>query len=178
MNSNNRKYYFQALDNFPFNMEETIEALNYALSYDEKDSDCLVLMAKVYAEVMEEYETAKEYFQMAMDYNLNNLKIYAPYAECLILNEDYDEAEKLIDFAMKIKGIDRAGLWLNKAKLADVRDQSKRLINRYVKEAKLYAKVLDQLENIENFEVFIERKYPKTMPAKKKTTKKNTKTTK
>ncbi|WP_395093168.1 tetratricopeptide repeat protein [Vaginella massiliensis] len=168
MNSNNRKYYFQALDNFPYNMEETIEALNYALSYDEKDSDCLVLMGKVYAEVMEDYETAKEYFQLAMDYNLNNVKIYAPYAECLILNEDFEEAEKLIDFAMSIKGVDKAGVWLNKAKLADIRDQSKRLINRYIKEAKLFAKVNDQLEAVENYESFIDRKYPRSMPAKKK----------
>ena len=174
MNSNNRKYYFQALDNFPFNMEETIEALNYALSYDEKDSDCLVLMGKVYAEVMEEYEAAKEYFQMAMNYNINNLKIYAPYAECLILNEDIDEAEKLIDFAMKIKGIDKAGLWLNKAKIADL-DQNKRLINRYIKEAKLFAKTVEQIDSIENYENFIERKYPKNVSRKKSTTSKSTK---
>lgn len=170
MNSNNRKYYFQALDNFPFNMEETIEALNYALSYDEKDSDCLVLMAKVYAEVMEEYETAKEYFSLAMEYNLNNLKIYAPYADCLIQNEDFDEAERLLDFAMKLKGIDRSGLWLNKAKIADMH-RNKREINRCIKEAKASTKTVEQLEAIENYENFIERKYPRTTTSPKKSTK-------
>lgn len=75
---------------------------------------------------------------------------------------------------MKIKGIDKAGLWLNKAKIADL-DQNKRLINRYIKEAKLFAKTVEQIDSIENYENFIERKYPKNVSRKKSTTSKSTK---
>ena len=50
------KYYFQALDNFPYNMQETIEALIYALSYEGQNAESLCLLGRVYAEVLKDYE--------------------------------------------------------------------------------------------------------------------------
>lgn len=63
------KYYFQALDNFPYNMQETIEALNYALSYDGQNAESLCLLGRVYAEILKDYETAKNYFAEALQEN-------------------------------------------------------------------------------------------------------------
>lgn len=40
------KYIFQALDAYPYNLEETVESLNYALSYDDKNAVALCLMGE------------------------------------------------------------------------------------------------------------------------------------
>ncbi|HBW80876.1 MAG TPA: hypothetical protein DEF78_12635, partial [Sphingobacterium sp.] len=62
MNSVN-KYVLQALDNYPMYLEETMESLSYALSYDESNTMALCLMGRVHAEQLLDYEQAKRYFQ-------------------------------------------------------------------------------------------------------------------
>ena len=58
------------------------------------------------AEQFKQYEEAKTYFKKAIGVDLNAVDVYPHYIETLLKNEDYNEAEKLIDFALKIKGID------------------------------------------------------------------------
>lgn len=41
------KYLFQAMDNYPYCLEETIESLDYALSYDDKNVTALCLYARI-----------------------------------------------------------------------------------------------------------------------------------
>jgi hypothetical protein len=43
-------YIFKALDNYPYYLDEVMESLNYALSYDNKNTMALTLMGKVHAE--------------------------------------------------------------------------------------------------------------------------------
>jgi hypothetical protein len=83
------------------------KALNYALSYD---SDALCLMGRIHSEVLKDYEKAKEYFEEAMLHNVSNINTPQYYIACLLNNEDFYEAEKLINYALKIKGIDRYNL--------------------------------------------------------------------
>lgn len=109
------KYYFQALDNFPYNLEETIQALNYALSYDDHNAESLCLLGRVYSEVLQDYETAKSYFEEAMQVKLDSVSTPLFYIDCLLNNEDYDEAKKLIVYAFKIKGMDQSRILYRKA---------------------------------------------------------------
>ena len=60
------KYYFEALDNYPYSLPDCLEALNYALSYDPEDADSLCLMGRIYSEMLIDYEKAKLYFEEAM----------------------------------------------------------------------------------------------------------------
>ena len=46
-------YLFKALDAYPYDLEETIEALTYALSYDEKNTVALCLMGRVLCRKLE-----------------------------------------------------------------------------------------------------------------------------
>ncbi|XJR87409.1 hypothetical protein ACH34I_08880 [Elizabethkingia anophelis] len=46
MKSTKNKYYFEALDHYPYSIPDCVEALNYALSYDPQDADSLCLMAR------------------------------------------------------------------------------------------------------------------------------------
>ncbi len=136
MNTINNKYYFQALDNFPYNMEETIEALNYALSY-ERNADCLCLMGRVYSEILKDYETAKEYFEEAIQENINSVSLYRYYIDCLLWNEDYEEAEKLINFSLTIKGIDKAVIFNKKSFLFEHLGKYKKAL-KVIEEARNY----------------------------------------
>lgn len=100
------KYYFEALDNYPYNLPDCLEALNYALSYDPEDADSLCLMGRIYSEMLLDYEKAKLYFAEAMQCDVTNLNTPKYYIKCLLDNEDFQEAEKLINYSLKIKGID------------------------------------------------------------------------
>ena len=50
------KYLFQALDNYPYSLEETIESLDYALSYDSKNTTALCLYGRIQTEQLQNYE--------------------------------------------------------------------------------------------------------------------------
>jgi tetratricopeptide (TPR) repeat protein len=130
------KYLFQALDNYPYCLEETIESLDYALSYDNKSVMALCLYGRVYAEQLNDYDMAKQYYQEALAVDINAVTVYPFYLNALLLNEDYDEANTLIDFALTIKGINKAAIMFKKARLLERQNDIKGAL-KYLKEIKL-----------------------------------------
>ena len=132
------KYVFQALDNYPYSLEETIESLDYAFSYDAKNTMVLCLYGRIQAEQLLNYEEAKNYFQEAMAINIHALEVYPFYLQTLILNEDFEEAEKLIDFALTIKGINKAEILVKKAILLEVQMEFKKALKE-IKNARLHS---------------------------------------
>jgi len=113
------KYLFQALDNYPYWLEGTIESLEYAFSYNDKNPLALCLYGRIQSEQLQDYEEAKRYFQEALAIDINSVSVYSYYAQALILNEDYEEAAKLIEFALTIKGIDKVAIMLKKVALLE-----------------------------------------------------------
>lgn len=130
------KYIFEALDNYPYSLVETIESLDYALSYDDKNTMALCLYGRVQADQLFKYEEAKEYFQQAISININAIEVYSYYINTLILNEDYTEATRLIDFALTIKGINKVEILLKKVMLSESRKDFKKAL-KALKEARL-----------------------------------------
>ncbi|WP_163408373.1 tetratricopeptide repeat protein [Flavobacterium ajazii] len=130
------KYLFQALDNYPYSLEETIESLDYALSYDDKNTMALCLYGQVFSDQLLKYEEAKEYFQKALSINIHALEVYPFYIHTLILNEDYEEAMKLIDFALTVKGINKTEIFLKKVILFERQQDFKKAL-KVIKKAKL-----------------------------------------
>ncbi len=167
------KYYFQALDNFPYNLEETVEALNYAISFDGQNPETLCLLARVYSEVLKDYETAKAYFAEGFQEKMDSTTLPIPYISCLINNEDYAEAEKLIDYAIGIKGIDKATLYYQKALILERKDELK-LSLKELKIAKKFAFNQNFMSCIEERCDFIKKKIKdlKSKKSKKKSSKK------
>lgn len=110
-------YLFKALDAYPYELEEAIEALNYALSFEPDNTKALCLMARVYSEQLEDYNAAKSCYEKAMSSQLEMPGIYPDYIRLLLANEDYDQAQRLIDFALTIKGTDKATLHLLQGQL-------------------------------------------------------------
>jgi tetratricopeptide (TPR) repeat protein len=130
------KYLFQALDNYPYWLEGTIESLDYASSYDDKNTMVWCLYGRIQAEQLWNYEEAKSYFQQALSLNIHALEVYPHYLQTLILNEDYEEAQKLIDFALTIKGINKSEIFAKKAILLEAQHQFKEALKE-IKNAKL-----------------------------------------
>ncbi|AZB23946.1 MULTISPECIES: tetratricopeptide repeat protein [Chryseobacterium] len=160
------KYYFEALDYFPYNMSDCLDALNYALSYEPEDADSLCLMGRVYSEVLRDYETAKKYFEEAMQSNISNVNTPKYYIECLLSNEDQEEAEKLIEYALKMKGIDKAEILNCKSLLLERKGQYKQAMEQ-LKEARKFSFCRATLEILEDREKLIQNKMPKTRARKK-----------
>ena len=131
------KYLFQALDNYPYSLEETIESLDYAFSYDAKNTMVLCLYGRIQVEQLWNYEEAKSYFQEALAINIHALEVYPYYIQTLILNEDYEEAQKLIDFALTIKGVNKSEIYVKKAILFEAQLRFKEALTS-IKNAKLY----------------------------------------
>ena len=161
------KYYFQALDNFPYNMQETIEALNYALSYEGQNAESLCLLGRVYAEILKDYETAKDYFAEALQENMDSVSTPIPYIYCLINNDDFSEAEKLIDFALKIKGIDKATIYYQKSVILEKKGELK-LALKEIKTAKVFTYNENLMSFLDSRKDFIKKKIKDAKPKKSK----------
>lgn len=110
-------YLFRAIEAYPWELEKAMEALNYALSYDPTNVRALCLMAKAQMEQFGDYELAKDYYERALASRLDIPEVYPEYIRLLINNEDFEEAQKLIDFARTVKGVDKAGIELCQANL-------------------------------------------------------------
>lgn len=170
------KYYFEALDNYPYSLPDCFEALNYALSYDPEDADSLCLMGRIYSEQLRNYETAKQYFQEALQYDLNNISIVEYYIKCLLNNEDYDEAERLIKHSLQIKSVDKANILYYKSLLFERRTDFKNALKQ-IKEAKKHCYNKDCSEFLTNREKSIKEKIPKKPKTKSKVKSKKKKET-
>ncbi|WP_281322460.1 hypothetical protein [Flavobacterium aestivum] len=171
------KYIFEALDNYPYSLVETIESLDYALSYDDKNTMALCLYGRVQADQLLRYEEAKEYFQEAISININAIEVYSYYINTLVLNEDYEEAKKLIDFALTIKGINKTEILLKKAMLLESQKNFKKAL-KVLKEARLetlsneYDFLIDESEKRLNIKA---KKKLDKLSKKEKVTKKKSK---
>jgi tetratricopeptide (TPR) repeat protein len=130
------KYLFQAMDNYPYWLEGTIESLDYALSYNDKNPMVLGLYGRIQAEQLQDYEEAKRYYEKALAIDIHAVALYPYYLDALLLNEDYDEAEKLITFALTIKGIAKVAILLRQVVLLERKQDLKGAI-KLLKEVKL-----------------------------------------
>ena len=131
-------YLFRAIEAYPWELEKAMEALNYALSYDPTNVKALCLMAKIQTEQFGDYELAKEYYDRALANRLDMPEVYPDYIRLLVNNEDFDEAQKLIDFARTVKGIDKAGIELCQGYLFEATHEFEKAENA-LNEAKQFA---------------------------------------
>ncbi|WP_461533691.1 tetratricopeptide repeat protein [Sinomicrobium sp.] len=115
------KYLFQAMDNYPYSLEDTLESLDYALSYDENNTMALCLYGRMLSEQLQRYEEAKTYFQKALTIDVNAVEVYPYYIETLLYNEDFEEAGALIDFALKVKGISKIDIKWREVQLYEMK---------------------------------------------------------
>jgi len=100
------KYLIEAVDNYPYDVTQAVESLNYALSSNPSCPHALCLMGRVHAEQMQNYQEAIAYFEDALKEDVRMAKVYPHYASTLIDAGYHDEAIKAVDFAVSLKGAD------------------------------------------------------------------------
>jgi len=171
MGTTNNNYVYKAIDSFDYDLEETMEALNYALSYDDKNVTALALMGKVYAEKLHDYEEAIGYYKQALAEKVDTLGLQTNYINVLLWNEDYKEAEAFIDFALTIKGSDKAVLYLKKATLFEQLKNYKKAMS-LIKLAKEFTFNNDFLNTLSEQKKRVKGKMPKKKKKKKVTSEK------
>jgi tetratricopeptide (TPR) repeat protein len=127
----------KAIDAYPYDLEETVENLNYALSYESTNAYALYLMGRLQAEQFGDHEKAKYYFAEALANKMDFIKVYPKYILVLIWNHDFDEAQKLIDFALTVKAVGKGELLVLQAQLFECQEAYKKALKTF-KKAKLF----------------------------------------
>jgi len=130
-------YVLKAIDAYPYELEETVENLNYALSYESNNAYALYLMGRLQAEQFGDYEKAKQFYAEALANKMDFHKVYQHYILVLIWNEDYEEAQKLIDFAFTVKGLNKGVVFLYQGQLLENLQDFKAAL-KALKQAKLF----------------------------------------
>lgn len=151
------KYLVQAMDSYPYSLEETLESLDYALASDENNTMALCLYGRLYAEQMFNYEEAKLYFERALSIDVHALAVYPYYIETLVLNEDYEDAERMIQFAFSIKGINKAEILVKQIFLYEQKHMFMEA-KETLKKAKLYVYNDDAFNVLETIQKRIKEK--------------------
>lgn len=132
------KYLVQALDNYPYNLEDALTSLEYALSYNENNTQALCLYGRFLAEQFKQYEEAKSYFQKAIQNDLHAVDVYPYYIDALLKNEDFKEATQLIAFALTVKGIDKFEIRFREVLLHEMQSDYKKAL-QLAKQLPLYS---------------------------------------
>jgi tetratricopeptide (TPR) repeat protein len=104
-------YYLKAVDSYPHNLEESVDSLTLALSYDSEHIGANYLMGKFYAEQFHDYTRAESYFQIAMAGDPRNEKLCLDYIHLFITMKEFGKAERLIEYTWSFKSVDLARLF-------------------------------------------------------------------
>lgn len=166
MNQAIDKYICKALDTYDYNLSEAVEAIDYALAYDKENPIALCLMGQIYTNNIKNYTLAKECFQRALAQDMQAVYIYPKYITVLLHNEDFEEAQKLIDFALTIKGIDKAELYLKNAQLLECKKEYNLALEK-IEIAREYTYNNDFMNDIQCEEIRIQNKKEKQIQKNK-----------
>ncbi len=165
MGNSINNYVFKALDSYHYDLEETMESLNYALSYDDKNTMALTLMGRVYAERLYRYTEAISYYKEVLAININAFEVYTHYINVLLWNEDVKEAGAFIDFALTVKGSDKALLYSKKAVLNEQLKKYKTALS-FIKLAKEHTFNSEFMATIKEQKERVKEKMPKKKKSK------------
>lgn len=144
----NVQYYLKAMDYYPFNLEFTIENLQYALSYDPDHAQSLCLLGEIYMYNLKEYSKAKECFERSIAGNLDYPDHYKHLSILHMWLGEFDSAEKIIDFALKRKGMSQEFFFRLKGQLFEYQGRY-RMAKHFLKKAKeisQHKKCLDAIQ--------------------------------
>jgi len=141
------QYYLKAVDNFPYNLEFTIENLNYALSYDPCHVQSMTLMGVIEMYIMKDYPKAKRIFYDAIASNKSFPDTYKMLATLHIWLGEFEYAERVIDFAMKQSACNFETMYRIQAMKYEYKGQLKKA-KKALQKAQFYAFQNDQLNVI------------------------------
>ncbi len=119
------KYYLKAKDNYPYDMDEALEALEYGLSCDDTHPGLLTLQGNIYYRNLCNFDLAIEYYELALFYDNRFTDTYYPYIQLCIDICNYTKAKQLIKRAATVPGIDKAQIAYRTAKMFEKQEMYK-----------------------------------------------------
>ncbi len=169
--------YIKALDNYPYDVEECIDKLQYVISANYNHVGAHYLLGRIHQEQLKDYAKARFHYQMALSLDHTFTPIYGCYIGLLIDLNAFEDAQKTIEIGITIPGIDIAYLACLEGILYEKQELFKKA-KKLFKNAKIkaldneYRSFLDeQLDRIKAKEK--ELKPSKVKKAKKKSKKKS-----
>ncbi|OUS01553.1 hypothetical protein A9Q86_07185 [Flavobacteriales bacterium 33_180_T64] len=172
-------YVLKAIDAYPYELEEAVENLNYALSYESNNAYALYLMGQIHAEQLGDFEQAKVYYSEALANKMDFLKVYSKYIQVLLWNDDFEEAQKLINFALTVKGICKGSIWERQGQLFEMKQEYKTAIKAFKTAKKngfndwFISHISSEINRVKNKIKPKKKKTSKSKKGKPKKTKKN-----
>jgi len=117
------QYYLKAKGSYPWAIDDAIENLQYALSYDENHASANCLLGKVYMYQLKDYEKAAKCFYNALVGNINYPDTYKYFSLLRIWQGEYKRALIIIQKGLTIQGIDRSVLMLHLALIYELKGE-------------------------------------------------------
>ncbi len=122
-------YLCKAMDTYPWGLEATIESIQYALSYNDKNPHTLLLAGRIFAEEMNDYDEAIRYYEEAMAIDVDVVKIYPFLIDAYVAIGSYEKALKLIDFALIRKGVNKPLILSKRITVLEIEGKFKSALN-------------------------------------------------
>lgn len=98
------KYYIKASDVYPYDIEETLENLEYALSYNTDHVAANTLMGVLRMESFHDYAGAEEHFCIAMAADPSSADTCMKYVNLLLKLRKTTKAGRVLDYLDKLEG--------------------------------------------------------------------------
>lgn len=136
------KYYLKAKENYPYEMEVALEALEYGLSYDDTHAPLLTLKAEIYYNDLRRLDAAMECLEAALYHDSFYTEAHYLYLRILIETGEVVRAEKHISKALNVRGIDKGKIWHQEALILEQRGLLEEAIDKLA-EAKRYSQTKD-----------------------------------
>jgi len=102
------KYYLKAQSSYGYDVDETLEALEYGLSCDDTHPGLLTLQGDLYFYQLKQFEAAQEQYELSLFYDASFVRTYYSYIRLLLTVEELKRAERLIKKAITVRGIDKS----------------------------------------------------------------------
>jgi tetratricopeptide (TPR) repeat protein len=126
-------YYLKALDSYPYDLPDFLEAIDYALSYDEMHADANYLMGRFCMEQLQKFKEAQWHFEAALASDLDHVLTYYHYIKLCVLTNQLDKAKRLIHRAKMVFGISKTELWHREGIILEMEKDYKRAMKKFKK---------------------------------------------
>ena len=165
------QYYLKAADNLGYDIETSLEALNYALSYDPEHAPSHCLSGKICGQYLKSYDRAFHHLELAMLYDPYYPDSYCTYAWFLIQNGRFAKADRVLYKAIQVETVDKYSVFV----ISGLGHELK--CNWYLattawKRARLLTATCDQINYVDTALKRVKVKQEKLQPKKKGKSKK------
>lgn len=150
-------YTIKALESYRYDKEECLEALGYALSYDENNAVALCLMGRIQFEMFGNVVSARNYFENALAADATYVETYRHYLVLLINQNELETAKAFLKFMSNRIGHKQFDLYIGEVRILEREFKFKKAL-KVLNEALKHAFSEDELEELDEIKSRLERK--------------------